>query len=100
MILVMAVADLGRRLAGRLVPVRRAVGAVHGDRRRVVVQLRAVDLEHRDHAEHELGKKRRAVTAEQSIERPADLIIAQLRHLRGVQPEQRRSNGAAHSPRL
>lgn len=86
----MAVTDPRRRLARGLMPVGVLVGAVHGDRGRVVAQLRAVDLELSDHAEHQLGQKRGAVGQEQAIQRAADLIVSEQPDLLGAQLQQRR----------
>jgi hypothetical protein len=65
------------RLAGTRTTVRRRVVAVHRDRRRVIVQLRAVDLKLLDHAEHQLRQQRRAVSIEQLVQCAPDAVVVE-----------------------
>ncbi len=77
---------------GRLSPHERAgcpiVGAVQGEARRVVVELRERDLELLDHVDHEIGQQGAAVGVEQPIQRPPDPIVVQESGLVGLEPEQ------------
>jgi hypothetical protein len=78
-ILVVTVRRGGGRFARPLMTVGVVVGAAQRDRRRVVVQLRAVDIELGDHAEHQLGQKRSAVSVKQPVKRAADAIVVEQR---------------------
>ena len=76
------------RLAGTLAAVGARVVAVQADRRAVVVQLAAVDLELRDHTEHQLRQQRPAVAVKQRVERAADTIVVEQRRFAGRQAQQ------------
>jgi len=80
----MAASCRGRALPAALAPVGMQVVAVQCDRGRVVVQLRAVDTELLDRFKRQLCQQRRTVTVKQLIERSADAVIAQQRHLVGL----------------
>lgn len=54
------------------------------------MQLRAVDPELCDHAEHQLGQQRRAISVKQLVQRPADAVVVEQPCLPRLQAQQRR----------
>ena len=78
------------RLAAPLVAVGGAVVAVQHDRRRVVVQLRAVDPELAHRCEHQLGQQRGAIAVEQCVQGAADAVVVEQLALPGPQARQAR----------
>ncbi len=93
-VLVVAEGDRRGRLAAPDSPGRRAVGAREGDRRRVVVQLGAVDLELGDGPQHERRHEARAIGVEQAKQGSADPVVVQQGRLAGAEPEHRRAEGS------
>ena len=95
---VLGVTERRRRgaLAGALPAVGALVGAVQADRGGVVVQLRAVDLELGDHAEHQLHQQRRAIAVKELIQRAPDAIVVE--HLALIRTEAEQSGVVALGP--
>ncbi len=52
------------------------------------MQLRAVDLELADHAEHQLAQQRAAISVEQLIQRPAGAVVVERHRLALSQSQQ------------
>ena len=90
--MVLGVAQRGGRgrLAAARAAVRAFVVAVQADRRRVVVQLRAVDVELGDHAEHQRGQQRAPIGVKELIKRPAEPVVVEQPQILAAEPEQRR----------
>ena len=68
--------------------VRSPVGPGQRHRRRVVVQLGAVDPERRHRVEHQPVEEAGPVCVEQQAKRPADPVVVQEPRLAALQPEQ------------
>ena len=69
---------------------RAGVGAVHRDRRGVVVQLVGVDAELADRPEHDRGQQAGPVGVEQRFQCPPDPVVVEHPEILGAEPEQRR----------
>ena len=83
MILRMASHERDRGLGAAGLAVGVPVGALQRHRRRVIVQLRAVEGERCHHVEHQAVEQAGPIGVEQRDERPADTIVVQEAHLVG-----------------
>jgi len=81
------------RFPSPLVAVGLPVGTGEGDRRRVVVQLGAVDVEGADHREDRLGDQGCSIRVEQAIEHPPDPVVVHRFRVATRQSEQPRLVG-------